>query len=109
MEIYFSGRGNGKTYKAIQLSEEKQMPIVCWNSHQLEEIKHIAYKKGIRIPKPILAENVRKKVIGNRRGLIIDDLDILLRRIFDDNVYYATMEDCNIWKLDDLLEKGAEE
>ena len=102
MEIYIGGRRNGKTYKAIQLSAEKQMPIVCWNSHQLMKIKHMAYKTGTRIPEPILAENVRKKVIGNRRGLIIDDLDILLRRIFDDNVYYATMEDCTVSKLDDF-------
>jgi hypothetical protein len=42
----------------------------------------------------------KKKVIGNRRGLIVDDLDILLRMILDDNVYYATMEDCNIEKLE---------
>ena len=52
------------------------------------------------MPEPILATEVRKKVIGNRRGLIVDDLDILLRRILDDNVYYATMEDCNIEKLE---------
>ena len=102
MEIYIGGRRNGKTYKAIQLSAEKQMPIVCCNLRQSEEIKHMAYKTGIRIPEPILAENVRKKVIGNRKGLIIDDLDILLRRIFDDNVYYATMEDCTVWKLDNF-------
>lgn len=102
MEIYYGSRGNGKTIKAIKLSIEKQMPIVCWNLRQLEEIKHMAYKTGIRIPEPILAENVRKKVIGNRRGLIIDDLDILLRRIFDDNVYYDTMEDCTVWKLDNF-------
>ena len=53
-----------------------------------------------KMPEPILATETRKKVIGNRRGLIVDDLDILLRMILDDNVYYATMEDCNIEKLD---------
>ena len=31
MEIYTSGRGQGKTLKAIQLSVEKQMPIICWS------------------------------------------------------------------------------
>ena len=51
------------------------------------------------IPEPILATEVRKKVIGNRKGLIVDDLDILLRMILDDNVYYATIEDCNIEEL----------
>ena len=52
------------------------------------------------MPEPILATEVRKKVIGNRKGLIVDDLDVLLRIILDDNVYYATMEDCNIEKLE---------
>lgn len=28
MKIYYGGRGNGKTIKAIKLSIEKQMPIV---------------------------------------------------------------------------------
>ena len=66
MKIYCGGRTNGKTMKAIRLSVEKQMPIICW-SHE-----HRA---------------------------IVDDLDILLRMILDDNVYYATMEDCNIEEL----------
>lgn len=52
------------------------------------------------MPEPILATEVRKKVIGNRRGLIVDDLDLLLRRIFDDEVRYATMEDCNIMRVE---------
>ena len=34
-----------------------------------------------------------------KEGLIVDDLDILLRMILDDNVYYATIEDCNIEEL----------
>ena len=51
------------------------------------------------MPEPILATEVRKKVIGNRRGLIVDDLDILLRMILDYNVYYAIIEDCNIEEL----------
>lgn len=60
----------------------------------------MAHKIGVisKMPEPILATEV-KKVIGNRKGLIVDDLDILLRMILDDNVYYATMEDCNIEEL----------
>ena len=52
------------------------------------------------MPEPIPATEVRKKVIGNRKGLIVDDLDGLLRMILDDNVYYATVEECNIEKLE---------
>ena len=102
MKIYCGGRANGKTMKTIQLSVEKQMPIVCFNYEHKKDIKHRAYEMRVKdkMPEPILATEVRKKVIGNRRGLIVDDLDILLRMILDDNVYYATMEDCNIEKLE---------
>ena len=102
MKIYCGGRANGKTMKAIQLSVEKQMPIICWSYEHKKQIKQTAKKMNAKwiIPEPILATEARKKVIGNRRGLIVDDLDILLRMILDDNVYYATMEDCNIEKLD---------
>ena len=101
MKIYCGGRANGKTMKAIQLSVEKQMPIICWSYEHKKQIKQTAKKMNVKwiIPEPILATEVRKKVIGNRRGLIVDDLDILLRMILDDNVYYATMEDCNIEEL----------
>lgn len=78
------------------------MPIVCWNYEHKKDIEHRAREIDIKriMPEPILATEVRKKVIGNRRGLIVDDLDVLLRIILDDNVYYATMEDCNIEKLE---------
>lgn len=103
MEIYTSGRGQGKTLKAIQLSAEKQMPIVCFSYHQMEYIKYSAKEMNLKIPEPIIFEDVRRKVIGNRRGLIVDDLDLLLRRLFDDEVRYATMGTCNITRAEKEL------
>nr|DAI07372.1 MAG TPA: hypothetical protein [Bacteriophage sp.] len=102
MEIYYGGRANGKTMKAIQLSVEKQMPIICWSYEHKKQIEQTAREIDVKrvMPEPILATEVRKKVIGNRRGLIVDDLDLLLRRIFDDEVRYATMEDCNIMRVE---------
>lgn len=102
MKIYCGGRANGKTMKAIQLSVEKQMPIICWSYEHKKQIKQSAKKMNAKwiIPEPILATEVRKKVIGNIRGLIVDDLDGLLKMILDDNVYYATVEECNIEKLE---------
>ena len=102
MKIYYGGRGHGKTIKAIKLSIEKQMPIVCWSYGHKKQIEQTAREIDAKriMPEPIPATEVRKKVIGNRKGLIVDDLDILLRKILDDNVYYATMEDCNIEKLE---------
>lgn len=100
MKIYWGGRTNGKTIKTIQLSAEKQMPIVCFSYHQMEYIKYRAKEMNLKIPEPIMVEDVRRKVRGNRRGLIVEDLDLLLRRLFDDEVHYATMEDCDIEKLE---------
>lgn len=101
MKIYCGGRANGKTIKVIKLSVEKQMPIVCWSYEHKKQIEQTAREIDVKwiMPEPILATEVRKKVIGNRKGLIVDDLDILLRMILNDNVYYATMEDCNIEEL----------
>lgn len=101
MKIYCGSRANGKTMKAIQLSVEKQMPIVCFNYEHKKDIEHRAYKMGVKdkMPEPILATEVRKKVIGNRKGLIVDDLDDILRAIFNDNVYYSTMVYCEVEKL----------
>ena len=100
MEIYTGGRGQGKTLKAIQLSAEKQMPIVCFSYHQMEYIKYRAKEMNLKMPKPIMFDDVRGKVIGNRRELIVDNLDFLLRRLFDDEVHYATMRTCNITRVE---------
>lgn len=102
MKIYYGGRGNGKTIKAIKLSIVKQMPIVCWSYGHKKQIEQTAREIDVKriMPEPIPATEVRKKVIGNRKGLIVDDLDGLLRMILDDNVYYATVEECNIEKLE---------
>lgn len=101
MKIYCGSRANGKTMKAIQLSVEKQMPIICLNYYHKQYIEHRAYEVGVKdkMPEPILALEARRKVIGNRKGLIVDDLDYILRAIFNDNVYYATMVYCEVEKL----------
>lgn len=102
MKILCGGRGNGKSLETIRKSVEKQIPIICWNCEHKKYIERMAHKIGVKsiMPEPILATEAKRKVIGNRRGLIVDDLDILLRMILGDNVYYATMEDCNIEKLE---------
>lgn len=100
MEIYCGVRASGKTMKAILLSAEKQMPIVVSNYHEIEHIKYMAKEMNLKIPDPIIVEDVRKKVKGNRKGLIVDNLDFLLRKIFGDEVCFATMEDCNIEKIE---------
>ena len=38
MKIYCGGRANGKTMKTIQLSVEKQIPIVCFNYEHKKDI-----------------------------------------------------------------------
>ena len=43
MKIYCGGRANGKTMKAIQLSVEKQMPIVCLNYEHKKDIEQMTY------------------------------------------------------------------
>lgn len=45
--------------------------------------------------KKTFKDELQPEEIKEWNNLCNDDLDILLRRILDDNVYYATMEDCN--------------
>ena len=63
MKMYCGGRANGKTMKTIQLSVEKQMPIICWSYEHKKQIKQTAKKMNAKwiIPEPILATEVRKK------------------------------------------------
>lgn len=55
MKIYCGGRANGM--KAIQLSVEKRMPIICWSYEHRAHIKNMAHKIGVisKMPEPILA------------------------------------------------------
>ena len=98
MKIYYADRGRGKTTKAIELSIKHQMPIVCINNHHKTYIIEKAKEMGVfsELPKPLLKEEIHKEIIGNRVGLIIDDLEDFLKVTLGDNVYYATIVDCDI-------------
>ena len=63
MKIYCGSRANGKTMKAIQLSVEKQMPIICWNYGHKKQIEQTAEEMNLKwiMPEPILVTEVRKK------------------------------------------------
>lgn len=63
MKIYYGGRENGKTIKAIKLSIERQMPIVCWSYEHKKQIEQTAREIDVKrvMPEPILATEVRKK------------------------------------------------
>lgn len=78
------------------------MPILVSNHRQLSLVKQIAKEMNVDIPEPILCYEARKKVLGNRRGLIIDDLDYMLSFMFGDDVHYATMENCEKY----IIKKG---
>lgn len=98
MKIYCADRGRGKTTKAIELSIKHQMPIVCINNHHKTYIIEKAKEMGVfsELPEPLLKEEIHKKIIGNRVGLIIDDLEDFLKVTLGDNVNYVTMVDCDI-------------
>ena len=98
MKIYCADRGRGKTTKAIELSIKHQMPIVCINNHHKTYIIEKAKEMGVfsELPEPLLKEEIHKKIIGNRVGLIIDDLEDFLKVTLGDNVDYATMVNCDI-------------
>lgn len=71
MNIYFGSRANGKTMKAIQLSVEKQIPIVCYSYEYKKQIKQIAKRINAEwiLPEPILAiDFIERHKKGKKHG-----------------------------------------
>lgn len=120
MEMYIGERGEGKSTKAVLLSVEKQMPIICGGIFHKSRIISIAKELGVldKLPEPILVEERLHRLINNNKktGLIIDELNFILDTAFGDKVEYATVSSgltkinslkdgyiTEIWKEDKLI------
>lgn len=76
MRMILKGRGEGKTTELVKLSAETGYPIVVGCKYHTDEIKNIAIKLGVKIPKPI---SIHKDVRGVRlEKVLIDHTEILL-------------------------------
>ena len=84
MEIIQMNRGRGKTIYLIKKSAELKYPIICCS----EEMR-------LDIPDPISFSSINSKEklrgLSNFDKLLIDDLECVLKRLFDKDIYAATV------------------
>ena len=95
MEIIQTNRGKGKTIYLIKKSAELKYPIICCNETQRIIIKNTAKEMRLDIPDPISFNSINSKEklrgLNHFDKLLIDDLECVLKRIFDKDIYAATM------------------
>lgn len=95
MKIVQMNRGRGKTVYLIKKSAEFKYPIICCSETQRRIIKNTAKEMGLDIPDPIPFNsiNFKEKLRGLNYfdKLLIDDLEYVLKRLFDKDIYAATV------------------
>lgn len=74
----------GKTTELIKISSTNKTPIIVLNIRRKQEIEHIAKRKGIRIPEPIILDRyITGRMDGIRiNEILIDDIEDILSSIF---------------------------
>ena len=98
MEVIVAPGGAGKTVELIQRSAETGAIIVCVNNAARSGILKTSQAMGLEIPKPVLFTDLISYYYdpsqkGYEKGLLIDNLDLMLDRIFGNTVLAATFRD----------------
>lgn len=78
-------RGSGKTTKLIELSAEKQIPILCPTAYQQRNILIKAKELGYDIPVPVLlTSELKTQDIRKGEDVLVDDAEWILTRVLED-------------------------
>jgi hypothetical protein len=80
MKIIAKGRSQGRTTELIKISAEKQIPIVCNSSGSVQYIMDTANKIGLKIPKPIIPNELNLVQFKNK-DILIDNAEFLLQNL----------------------------
>lgn len=97
--LYVGGRGNGKTLHMIKRSAETGRTIVVFNQKHADRINKMANDLGIDIPEAVGINKFRDDYYrfgraNLRKGILVDDLDIIITRLFKDvPIIEATVTD----------------
>lgn len=89
MQIFYGGRQNGKTMMLIKKSAETGMYILAPNRKRADIIVKQAHDMGLKIPNPVTIQDYLRgnKFKGSsirRDGLLISDVDDVIKTIFSD-------------------------
>jgi hypothetical protein len=89
MNLIIRPARGGKTVELVKLSAETGKYIVCANMSQVDNIQRIANWLGVKIPFPIMADELPIK--GHIDSVLIDNADELLERLIGRPVIAATI------------------
>lgn len=85
MKKCISGRQTGKTKKLIELSAEKQIPILTTSISNVKNIKLRAEEMRLSIPDPIsVTEILSDRYLNNIstiENIIVDDTEYVLKKL----------------------------
>ena len=92
MKILKMGRGAGKTFHLIRLSAILDSPILCAIEQSKKYILDKAREMWLEIPEPIVVNRGNFEIVmrGRSTDLLIDDLELVLKGLFGNNVIVAT-------------------
>lgn len=79
----------GKTATLVMLSAETGIYIVCTNRSQVDNIQRIAKSLGVKIPFPIMIEEL--PIRGHIDSVLVDNADMLLEKFIGRPVITATI------------------
>ena len=96
-EIYEMGRGEGKTYKMLKMSEELGIPIVCKDKWSINMYKRKAENLKIKIVEPIHFINLIKN--KERKKVLIDEIRLIVKSVLEFNNQSIPIFQC----IDDLI------
>lgn len=92
MKILKMDRGAGKTFYLIRLSAILDSPILCATEQSKKYILDKAKEMWLEIPEPIVVNKGNFEIVMRERkaDLLIDDLELVLKGLFGNNVIIAT-------------------
>ena len=92
MKILKMDRGAGKTFHLIRLSAILDSPILCATEQSKKYILDKAREMWLEIPEPIVVNKDNFEIVmrGRNTDLLIDDLELVLKGLFGNDVIVAT-------------------
>lgn len=81
MLVIAGGRGQGKTLKLIQKSEETNLPILCRCEYERKRIKYLSLTNGYKIPEPVLFGEGDAAV---PKRVLIDDYEATVKELLSE-------------------------
>ncbi len=99
MKIIIGANGSGKTKKIIEFSAANNVPILCESKARADRLLQKALGYGIKIPLPIVFEDLKNSPI---KVVCIDEINGLIEKVFQVKVEAVTINVDDVKDIQDL-------